>query len=184
MNDPLTLGYIFSGTALGLLLLISIFFYRLGYWRASGVRGPRFDRLAPALQLNQTTWRAEFSSFGQRMDDEAHVVTLTFRQSGSRLAAEGLDESGRRWSLEGVVFQRHITFLTLERSTAGHALGSGHLDAAEPHQMVGTHSSTSRVAGCVLVRTLRLHQVLPESEDSVAETNADESVDMMPPVHS
>jgi len=129
VNDPLTLGYIFSGTALGLLLLISAFFYRLGYWRASGVRGPRFDRLAPALRLNQSTWRAEFSSFGQRMDDEAHVVTLTFRQSGSRLAAEGIDESGRRWSLEGVVFQRHITFLTLERSTAGHALGSGHLDA-------------------------------------------------------
>ena len=174
--DVLVISSIVAATLLIVLLLIMWLAYRWGYAAAAGFRSPRFDRLSTALRLNQTVWRATLSNRGFDPNEIAETVTLVLRQSGSRIVGEGEDQAGRRWSFEGIVFRDLMTFVTLERTPSGHALGTGQLRVIGPHEFSGTHSSVSQEAGCVLVRTMYLVEMLPVSAED-EETDSNESVE-------
>lgn len=133
--------------------------YRLGKDRGVGVRADRFDRLYAEVDFDSSVWQV--ADTGRDSTGKA-LGTVSFRQLGARLRAEGVDHSNRRWSAEGVVFRRGIHLLFVERRDRGHAVGSLNLTLDESGQrMTGMQSVWEGTHAGGAIQTVEWKRVAP-----------------------
>lgn len=184
MLDTLLIAAAFGGLALLAILLAVCAAFRLGERRGMGQRSPRFKRLAAPINLDRTEWKVEVDLADGTGTSRKMLGWMRFRQSGTRLVGEGEDAFGRRWSAEGVVFHRQVTYLSLDRMRRGHSLGTVHVHVSgDGMSLEGLRTSMPPGSNTLSITPIHLHRVPAASaptSTSAAKADAAKQHDAVP----
>ena len=146
-----------------LLLVAVVFAYREGKRIGVLTRSERFNRLSTPLRLHATEWDIRFTEFGPQGTQE-HASRMWFRQYDSRVIGEGEDESGRRWTAEGVLFQDKICLVILDADQSGRSLGSVMVDQRDCGEIFdGMRCVWSADQNAVIVQPIQFSRCTPRA---------------------
>lgn len=132
--------------------------YRRGFRDAQNLRSDAFDFLPTRLGLDGTRWRPVFN---EAADTSIQPGILAFRQVGSRFTANGRDEDGVAWNLEGVVHGQRLWCMIRGHRGERTQTSAWVLVAEQRGLLTGYSIRWERGRGAPFVmRELRLEQVL------------------------
>ena len=164
------------GTVAFLAILLAVFTaFRLGERRGTGLRSRRLRRLATSIDLDGTEWKVEIDVADGQGESQKAMGWMRFRQSGTRLVGDGEDAFGRRWSAEGAVFHRQVTYLSLDRMRRGHSLGTVHVQVSgDGMSLDGLRTAMSPGSSVLSITPIHMRRVVPAVKPSRTNfTNAD-----------